>query len=76
MYAAGLGDLCKDDSAAVYWFTLAAKGGDAAAQRVLGLRYLEGRGVKRSITQGEEILRQAVKNGDLEAADILQRRIF
>lgn len=76
MYAAGLGGLLKDESAAVYWFTLAAKGGDAAAQRVLGVRYLEGRGVKRSITIGEQLLRQAVANGDLEAGEILRRKIF
>ena len=76
MYAAGLGDLLKDETAAVYWFTLAAKGGDAAALRVLGLRYLEGRGVKRSITTGERLLRQAAEKGDLEAAELLRTRIF
>ena len=76
MYAAGTGELVKDESAAVYWFTLAAKGGDATAQRVLGVRYLEGRGVKRSLTHGENLLREAAKNGDLEAAGILRRQSF
>ena len=74
MYAAGQGDLEKDETAAVYWFTLAAQKGDSAAQRVLGLRYLEGRGVTRSISRGEEWLVKAAKNGDFEALDLLRKR--
>lgn len=74
LYAAGEGDLVKDETAAVYWFSLAAKAGDAVAQRALALRYLEGRGVTRSITKGEEWLLKAAQNGDFEAGELLKRR--
>ena len=74
MYEAGRGDLIKDDSAAVYWLTQAAQKDDPSAQCELGLRYLEGRGVTRSLTRGEEWLQRAARGGDYKALRILRLR--
>ena len=74
MYETGRGDLIKDDSAAVYWLTQAAQKGEPSAQCELGLRYLEGRGVTRSLTRGEEWLQRAVRGGDYKALRILRLR--
>ena len=64
----------KDEAAALYWYLQAAKNGDAASARTIGIFYLEGRGVSKSITKAEQWLRRAAESGDLEAQRILRTR--
>ena len=74
MFSSGEGGLVKDDAAALFWVLQAAKQGDAPSARNIGLRYLEGRGVSRSITKAENWLKQAAEGGDPEAERILRTR--
>ena len=45
--------------------------GLAEAQRDLGIRYLQGRGLPRDVMKGRELLRQAAEQGDAEAKKLL-----
>ncbi len=66
----------KDDAAAAFWFRQAAERGDGASARCLALRYFEGRGVDRSVTNGEKWLLRAVELGDAEAVDLARSRML
>ena len=46
--------------------------GLAEAQRDLGIRYLQGRGLPRDVMKGRELLRQAADQGDAEAKKLLR----
>ena len=46
--------------------------GLAEAQRDLGIRYLQGRGLPRDVRKGRDLLRQAADQGDAEAKKLLR----
>ncbi len=46
--------------------------GLAEAQRDLGIRYIQGRGLPRDVRKGRDLLRQAAAQGDAEAKKLLR----
>lgn len=59
--------LKRNYSAAIKWFTLAAKAGDADAQFDLGLMHDNGHGVPKSAAEAVKWYRKAVKQGNKHA---------
>ena len=69
-YHKGLG-ITADDSKAVFWWQLAAKGGIAEAQQGLGWAYEHGRGTDRNLELAYLWYTRAVANGDQTARESL-----
>ena len=65
-YAKGTG-VDKDQQEAVHWFSLAADGGNAEAQRDLAFALLNGRGVAKNDAEGIRRLRLAAQGSDAPA---------
>lgn len=72
IYLQEKGPAVKDEKTAFYWFEKAASQSDPGAQRMLGLCYANGTGCKVDREQSARWLTEAAKNGDREAAKILQ----
>lgn len=61
----------KDSVEAVKWFARAAKKGYAEAKYFLAMCYLNGDGVEKDLEKGEDILEEAVQEGNKKAEKLL-----
>ena len=63
-----------DTAKAIYWYTRAAKAGDANAQKILGALYLNGHdGVTKDTAKARQWLRKAADQGDTDAEQLLRQ---
>ena len=61
----------EDPAGAVYWYQKAAKNGSPEALRQVAIAFLTGYGVKKNISTGSKLLKQAASGGDKEAEKLL-----
>lgn len=64
MNGQGNDDMPPNYTEAARWYALAAENGHASATRALGLLYLRGLGIPKSIEKGIDLLTSAAKKGD------------
>jgi TPR repeat protein len=65
-YFYGWSFLIKDQNTAFQWFLKAAQQGFAFSQVMIGLKYIEGKGVEKNELEGAEWLKKAAEQGDHE----------
>ena len=57
----------QSDQEAARWYLKAANQGDAGAQTIVGMMYMQGQGVEKDEVQAKSWLRKAVAQGDTTA---------
>ena len=74
IYAEGHYDGTVRDRDAIYWFRMAAEGGDTFSQMEMARRYENGSGVPRDATKATQMYLAAAYAGVTEAYAVLGRR--
>ena len=64
-----------DAAGAVHWFKAASSAGLPDAMRELGKSLVRGVGTKKNIQYGRQLLEEAVKLGDIQAAEFLRGEV-